>query len=71
MEYVRVGSTFRRVHADNLVEKATVVNLADGPLGIPHVYFEVSYERANHAIVVGEARTLALRAFAERYAAVG
>ncbi|MGE0747303.1 MAG: hypothetical protein AB7K86_18740 [Rhodospirillales bacterium] len=69
MEFVRVGSTFRRIHPDNLVEKARVVNLADGPLGIPHVCFEVSFERANHAIVAGESRTLALRAFAERYAA--
>jgi hypothetical protein len=61
---VRVGAVFRRVHADQMVEKAR----APGPCGIPHVRFAVSFERSRFAFFEDGPRVLALSSFTEFYA---
>lgn len=64
---IRVGAIFSRKLPDNVVEKARVVNLGNGPSGIPHVFFHLSFERSNRPVGDTEPRTLALRAFVERF----
>ena len=65
---VRVGAVFRRVHADQMVEKARVISVAPGPCGIPHVRFAVSFERSRFAFFEDGPRVLALSSFTEFYA---
>ena len=67
-ELVRVGAIFRRVHPDQMVEKARVIAVAPGPSGIPHVRFAVSFERARFPIFEAGPRVLALSSFTEFYA---
>ncbi|MBM3488633.1 MAG: hypothetical protein FJX67_18720 [Alphaproteobacteria bacterium] len=67
VDSIRVGAIFGRTLPDNVVEKARVVNLGKGPSGIPHVFFHLSFERSNRPIGDTEPRTLALRAFVERF----
>lgn len=58
---------FRRVHSDQLVEKARVLSVAPGPKGIPHVRFAVSFERARFHFFEDGPRVLALSSFTEFY----
>jgi hypothetical protein len=67
-DMVRVGAVFRRVHPDQMVEKARVISVAPGPCGIPHVRFAVSFERARFACFEDGPRVLALSSFTEFYA---
>lgn len=66
-QLVREGAVFRRVHPDQLVEKARVLSVAPGPMGIPHVRFAVSFERARFAFFEDGPRLLALSSFTEFY----
>ncbi len=66
-QLVREGAVFRRVHPDQLVEKARVLSVAPGPMGIPHVRFAVSFERARFAFFEDGPRVLALSSFTEFY----
>ncbi len=66
-ELVKEGAVFRRVHPDQLVEKARVLSVAPGPRGIPHVRFAVSFERARFHFVEDGPRLLALSSFTEFY----
>ncbi len=66
-ELVREGAVFRRVHPDQMVEKARVLSVAPGPRGIPHVRFAVSFERARFALFEDGPRLLALSSFTEFY----
>jgi len=67
MDYVQPGTTFRRVHADELIETAEVESVAADPYGIPHVKFKVIFSRANRFTYEEGTRMLALRTFADRY----
>ncbi len=67
LEYVRPGSTFRRVHDDKMIETATVLSVATDSFGIPHVRFQVTFCRPNRNIFDGGARMLALKSFAQHY----
>ncbi len=67
LEYVRAGSTFRRIHNDKMVETATVLSVATDSFGIPHVQFQVTFRRPNHNFFDGGARMLALKSFAQHY----
>lgn len=67
MEYVQPGTTFRRVHPDELIETAEVESVAADPYGIPHVKFKVIFSRANRFTYEEGTRMLALRTFADRY----
>ncbi|MEX2453556.1 MAG: hypothetical protein WD470_02565 [Rhodospirillaceae bacterium] len=67
LEYVRPGSTFRRIHQGAMVETAQVLSVGTDSYGIPHVRFQVSFLRNNHNRFDGGARMLALKCFAEQY----
>ncbi len=67
LEYVRAGSTFRRIHDDTMIETATVLSVATDSFGIPHVQFQVTFRRPNRNFFDGGARMLALKSFAEHY----
>jgi hypothetical protein len=67
MEYVRPGSTFQRVHEDDLIETAEVESVGTDAYGIPHVKFKVSFRRPNRSTFEEGTRMLALRTFADRY----
>jgi len=67
MEYVRPGSTFQRVHADDMIETAKVESVGTDAYGIPHVKFKVSFRRPNRHSFDEGSRMLALKTFADRY----
>tara|TARA_Y100001968_G_scaffold271533_1_gene263217 strand:- start:3081 stop:3470 length:390 start_codon:yes stop_codon:yes gene_type:complete len=67
IEYVREGSQFRHVRRDGLIETARILSVATDLHGIPHVRFQVSFDRPDQNQVDGGARMLALKAFADRY----
>lgn len=67
LEYVRAGSTFRKVHDDTMVETATILSVAVDPFGIPHVKFQATFRRPNRKFFDGGARMLALKSFAKHY----
>ncbi|GAB4367660.1 MAG: hypothetical protein Kow00114_26470 [Kiloniellaceae bacterium] len=63
---IKVGSVYRLAHEGNIVEIAKVVDVGPDALGIPHVTYDVSVERARLA-KYEERRTLGLQSFAERF----
>ncbi len=63
---IKVGSVYKRAHEGNIVETARVIDVGRDALGIPHVTYEVSVERARLA-KYEERRTLGLESFAERF----
>lgn len=67
VENVQAGSTFQRIHADHMIETAKVLSVADGPYGIPHVKFLVSFRRPNRNTFDEGNRMLALKTFTDRY----
>ena len=67
IDYVQPGTSFRRVHEDDLVETAEVESVGTDRYGIPHVKFKVIFSRANRFSYEEGTRMLALRTFAERY----
>lgn len=66
-EYIKAGSSFHRVHPDQMVEIADVLSVGTDAYGIPHVRYQVSYRRPNRAAVSEGQRTLALKSFVARY----
>ncbi len=67
MEYIKAGSTFRRTHADRMVETAEVLSVATDSFGIPHVRFSITFQRPDRNVFNEGPRMLALKTFAERY----
>ncbi|MGD1877957.1 MAG: hypothetical protein ACFB13_10685 [Kiloniellaceae bacterium] len=63
---IKVGSVYKLAHEGNIVEIAKVVDVGPDALGIPHVTYDVSVERARLA-KYEERRTLGLQSFAERF----
>jgi len=63
---VKVGSVYKLAHEGNIVEVAKVVDVGPDALGIPHVTYDVSVERARLA-KYEERRTLGLQTFSERF----
>jgi len=63
---IKVGSTYKLAHEGNIVEVAKVVDVGPDALGIPHVTYDVSVERARLA-KYEERRTLGLQTFVERF----
>jgi hypothetical protein len=66
-ENVRPGTTFRRVHEDELIETAEVESVRPDLYGIPHVKFKVNFSRRNRFSYDEGSRTLALQSFIDRY----
>ncbi len=68
MEYLRPGSTFRRVRDDKMVETACMEWLGTDAYGIPHVRFRIAFSRSAGPLDFDQGtRMLALKIFAERY----
>jgi hypothetical protein len=66
LDSVTVGSIFRRTHAD-VVETAKVLSVSPDSFGIPHVRYNVSFQRRTRGVTTEGQRVLSLRTFAERY----
>jgi len=66
LDSVKVGSVYKLAHEGNIVEVAKVVDVGPDALGIPHVTYDVSVERARLA-KYEERRTLGLQTFSERF----
>lgn len=59
---------FERKHSHNLIETARVLSIAKDQFGIPHVKYEVKFERAQERGRAFEGpRVLALSVFADNY----
>ena len=64
---VEPGSVFRRDSDDrNLVETASVLKVKADCFGIPHVHYNIVYQRPHETIADGP-RVLALETFRKRY----
>ena len=66
LEYITAGSTFRRTDA-HVVETAEVLSVSTDSYGIPHVRYNVSFQRPARPAMNEGQRVLALKSFAERY----
>jgi len=66
---VKPGDLYRRPHGKGLVETATVLDLRTDQLGIPHVRFNVRFEREASEHIETAQRMLALGAFLTVYGA--
>lgn len=64
--HVKAGSVYQRIHSGDIVETATVLSVGEDSFGIPHVRFQVCFERPNRKFLE-DARVLALESFAEHY----
>ena len=67
LEYIKAGSAFRKTHPDRMIETAEVLSVATDSFGIPHVRFQVRFQRPARDAQVEGPRMLALKTFAERY----
>lgn len=65
---IREGAIYQHERDGRVVEVAKVVSIYDDRDGIPHVRFEMSYQRSTRSDYEG-LRVLAREVFAERYRA--
>lgn len=63
---IKAGSVYQKVHNGSIVETATVLSVGEDSFGIPHVRYQVCFERPNRKFLE-DARVLALESFAEHY----
>jgi hypothetical protein len=66
---VKPGDCYRRPHGRGVTETATVLDLRTDTLGIPHVRFQVRFEREASEHIETGLRMLALAAFRNAYCA--
>jgi hypothetical protein len=66
MQYVRPGSRFRRANSGNVTETARVLSVATDTVGIPHIRYEITFERP-HWLVTDGPRILSSQSFAATY----
>ncbi len=66
MQFVRPGSRFRRAGAGNMFETARVLSVATDTVGIPHISYEITFERPHRRIIDGP-RILSSQTFAATY----
>ncbi|HZS81686.1 MAG TPA: hypothetical protein VFA50_02365 [Stellaceae bacterium] len=66
---IKPGDSYRRSHGKGVMETATVVDLRTDHLGIPHVRFQVRFERDASEHIETAMRILALGAFRNVYGA--
>ena len=67
---VKPGDSYCRHHGDRVTETATVLNLCSDLLGIPHVRFNVAFDRTDAGRFEGGLRILALESALGRLAHV-
>lgn len=62
------GALFQKEHSHNLIETARVLSVSNDQFGIPHVKYEVKFERPTERGTNFEGqRVLALSVFADNY----
>ncbi len=66
-EQVQPGVTFRVIHPNHLIETAEVLSVGADRYGIPHVQYQVRFQRSNRSVLEESRRMLALSSFADRY----
>ena len=66
---VKPGDCYRKPHGKGLMETATVLDLRTDTFGIPHVRFQVRFEREASEHIETALRMLALAAFRTTYCA--
>jgi hypothetical protein len=64
---VKPGETYRRLLGNCVTETATVLDLRNDPVGIPHVRFRVRFERNATETIETALRLLAVPAFQTAY----
>jgi len=64
---VKAGDRFCRRRRDQVLETASVLELRSEPRGIPHVHFDLTFEKPAIGQVEGGKRVLALDSFIEVY----
>lgn len=65
---IREGGLFERKHSHNMLETARVLSIGEDQFGIPHVKYEVKFERPQERGRAFEGpRVLALTVFADNY----
>jgi len=68
LSFVREGGIFQRKHSHNMLETARVLSIDEDQFGIPHVKYEVKFERPQERGRAFEGpRVLALTVFADNY----
>lgn len=68
LDAVQEGAFFKREHSNNLTETVRVLSVAKDTFGIPHVKYEVRFERSQEKGRAFEGpRVLALSVFADHY----
>jgi hypothetical protein len=67
LEYIRAGSAFRRVRADQMIETARINSVYANSAGIPHVRYEVVFESLSREAVREGPRILAVKTFIEMF----
>lgn len=68
LEFIKAGVTFRRERSDRTIEFARVLSVAADAFGIPHVRYEVTFEKSfMTSRIVDGPRVLALSTFADTY----
>ena len=67
LEYVAAGSAFRRLRTDDMTETARIDAVYTDATGIPHVRYDVTFEKANGDPRHEGPRNLALSAFIENF----
>ncbi len=65
---IQEGALFQRTHANNLIETARVLSIGKDSFGIPHVKYEVKFDRSReNGHSFDGPRVLALSVFAENF----
>jgi hypothetical protein len=64
---LKPGELYRRPRADHVAETATVLALCPDLVGIPHVRFNVTFDRPESGHFEGGLRMLAVPSFIETY----
>ena len=68
IEKVCEGALFQKTHSNNLIETARILSVSNDQFGIPHVKYEVKFERPTDRGNNFEGpRVLALSVFADSY----
>jgi len=72
VDSIHEGALFKRELSNNLVETARVLSIRKDTFGIPHVKYEVRFERSQEKGRAFEGpRVLALSVFADNYSHCG
>ena len=67
LEYVTPGNAFRRIHAGNMTETAEIKAVYTDQAGIPHVRYDVIFEKSHRAPYREGPRILALKTFFQNF----